>query len=144
MGLGYRYADQGIFPMGLSGVDLALWDLKGKRLGASVAALLGGPVSDGIPAYASFPRYGNPERLVAETTRALEAGFTAVKLHEIDPDMVAVLREQFGDALKIMVDVNGHFDPLEAVAVGTRLSELGSPGSRSPCGPCGTMPRSPA
>ncbi len=122
---GYRYADQGIFPMGLSGVDLALWDLKGKRLGAGVAALLGGPVSDGIPAYASFPRYANRERLVAETARALEAGFTAVKLHEVDPDMVAVLRDEFGDALKIMVDVNGHFDPLEAIAVGTRLGELG-------------------
>lgn len=122
---GYRYADQGIFLMGLSGVDLALWDLKGKRLGTSVAALLGGPVSDGIPGYASFPRYANAGRLVAETTRAVEAGFTAVKLHEIDPEMTAVLRREFGDAVKIMVDVNGHFDPLEAIEVGQRLSELG-------------------
>ena len=125
MDWGYRYADQGIFLMGLSGVDLALWDLKGKRLGVGVAALLGGPVSDGIPGYASFPRYRNAERLIAETTRAMDAGFTAVKLHEIDPEMTAVLREEFGDAVKIMVDVNGHFDPLEAIAVGRRLGELG-------------------
>ena len=122
---GYRYADQGIFPMGLSGVDLALWDLKGKRLGVSVAALLGGPVSDGIPGYASFPRLREPELLVSETARAMEAGFTAVKLHEIDPELTAVLRDEFGDGLKIMVDVNGQFDPLEAIAVGRRLSELG-------------------
>ena len=122
---GYRYADQGIFLMGLSGVDLALWDLKGKRLGVSVAALLGGPVSDGIPGYASFPRLREPERLVAETARAMEAGFTAVKLHEIDPELTAVLRDEFGDAVEIMVDVNGQFDPLEAIAVGRRLSELG-------------------
>ena len=122
---GYRYADQGIFLMGLSGVDLALWDLKGKRLDASVASLLGGPVSDGIPGYASLPRLRKPDRVVAETARAMEAGFTAVKLHEIDPELTALLREEFGDAVRIMVDVNGHFDPLEAIAVGRRLSELG-------------------
>jgi len=122
---GYRYADQGIFLMGLSGVDLALWDLKGKRLGASVASLLGGPVGGGIPGYASFPRLREPELLVDETARAMEAGFTAVKLHEIDPELTAVLRDEFGDSLRIMVDVNGHFDPLEAIAVGRRLSELG-------------------
>ena len=122
---GYRYADQGIFPMGLSGVDLALWDLKGKRLGTSVTALFGGPVSGGIPGYASFPRLRDPELLVAETVRAMEAGFTAVKLHEIDPELTAVLRDEFGDSLQIMVDVNGHFDPLEAITVGKRLSELG-------------------
>lgn len=121
---GYRYADQGIFLMGLSGVDLALWDLKGKRLGVGVASLLGGPVSDGIPGYASLPPLREPDRLVAETARAMEAGFTAVKLHEIDPELTALLREEFGDAVQIMVDVNGHFDPLQAIAAGRRLSEL--------------------
>ena len=121
---GYRYADQGIFLMGLSGVDLALWDLKGKRLGVGVASLLGGPVSDGIPGYASLPPLREPDLLVAETARAVEAGFTAVKLHEIDPELTALLRDEFGDAVQIMVDVNGHFDPLEAIAVGRRLSEL--------------------
>ena len=124
MDWGYRYADQGIFLMGLSGVDLALWDLKGKRVGVGVTRLLGGPVSDGIPGYASFPRYGNAERLVAETVRAVEAGFTAVKLHEIDLELIAALRGEFADAVKIMVDVNGHFDPLEAIAFGRRLDEL--------------------
>ena len=122
---GYRYADQGIFLMGLSGVDLALWDIKGKRLGVGVASLLGGPVSDGIPGYASLPPLREPDLLVAETARAVEAGFTAVKLHEIDPELTALLRDEFGDAVQIMVDVNGHFDPLEAIAVGKRLSELG-------------------
>ena len=57
---GYRNADQGIFQMGLSGIDLALWDLKGKNLGVSVAALLGGPIAEGIPGYASFPPLRDP------------------------------------------------------------------------------------
>lgn len=122
---GYRYADQGIFQMGMSGLDLALWDLKGKRLGTSVASLLGGPISDGIPGYASFPPLRDPELLRSETARAIDAGFTAVKLHELDPELTAMLRKEFGDDLKIMVDVNGHFDPVEAIEHGRRLSELG-------------------
>ncbi|MDH3681366.1 MAG: mandelate racemase/muconate lactonizing enzyme family protein [Acidimicrobiia bacterium] len=122
---GYRYADQGIFAMGLSGLDLALWDLKGKRLDQPVAALLGGPIATGIPAYASFPPLRNADLLVSETKRALDHGFTAVKLHELDPELTAHLRDHFGDDLGIMVDVNGHFDPLEAIAHGRRLSELG-------------------
>lgn len=122
---GYRYADQGIFQMGLSGVDLALWDLKGKRLAQPVAALFGGPVSDGIPGYASFPPLRTPDLLISETNRALDAGFTAIKLHEIDPELTAVLRTEFGNDLKLMVDVNGPFDPIEAIEHGKRLSELG-------------------
>ena len=122
---GYRYADQGIFQMGLSGIDLALWDLKGRRLGASVASMLGGPIAEGIPGYASFPPLRDPKLLCSETERAIEAGFTAVKLHELDPELTALLRDSFGDELKIMVDVNGHFDPLEAIEVGRRLSDLG-------------------
>ncbi len=122
---GYRYADQGIFAMGLSGLDLALWDLRGKKLGVPVSALLGGPIADAIPAYASFPPLRDPDRLVDETKRALAAGFEAVKLHELDPELTALLRSTFGSDLQIMVDVNGHFDPVEAIAHGRRLSELG-------------------
>ena len=121
---GYRYADQGIFAMGLSGLDLALWDLRGKKLGVPVAGLLGGPIADAIPAYASFPPLRDPDRLIDETKRALAAGFEAVKLHELDPELTALLRATFGSELQIMVDVNGHFDPVEAIAHGRRLSEL--------------------
>ena len=121
---GYRYADQGIFAMGLSGLDLALWDLKARRLEVPVAALLGGPIADAIPAYASFPPLRDPELLVGETERALAAGFEAVKLHELDPALTALLRDRFGAELGIMVDVNGHFDPIEAIDHGRRLAEL--------------------
>ncbi len=121
----YRYGDQGIFMMGLSGVDLALWDLLGKRADRPVAALLGGPIADGIPGYASFPPLRDPAMLISETQRAIDAGFDAIKLHELDPELTALLRTEFGDDLKIMVDVNGHFDPVEAIEHGKRLSELG-------------------
>ena len=122
---GYRFGDQGIFLMGLSGLDLALWDLKGKRAGQPVAALLGGPAVDPIPAYASFPPLRQPDLLVGETRRAIEYGFEAVKLHELDPALTALLRDEFGPELTIMVDVNGHFDPIEAIEHGKELQALG-------------------
>lgn len=121
---GQRYGDTGIFLMGLSGLDLALWDLKGKRLDTPVVDLLGGPALDSIPVYASLPALREPELLLRETTRAIEAGFAAVKLHEVDPELTAFLRDEFGPELVIMVDVNGHFDPVEAISHGRRLSEL--------------------
>ena len=44
----YRYGTEGVVLCGLSGIDLALWDLKGKQLGVPVANLLGGLVRDCI------------------------------------------------------------------------------------------------
>ena len=122
---GYRYADQGIFPMALSGLDIALWDLLGKTLGVSVLQLLGGSRHDAVPAYASLPPLREPELVVSETQRAVDAGISGVKLHEVTIDHVERLRRRFGDQLAIMVDVNGHFDPIEAVAFGRQLADLG-------------------
>jgi hypothetical protein len=95
---GYRYADQGIFTMGLSGVDLALWDLLGKQLQVPVVQLLGGAIYDALPAYASLPPLRDPDLVVSEVKRAIEAGFTAVKLHETDPMFVHLLHNNFGDS----------------------------------------------
>ena len=63
-----RFRDQGqrgIAITGLSGIDVALWDIKGKQFGASVATLLGGRVRNEISAYATggFRRDGTDPRL---------------------------------------------------------------------------------
>lgn len=132
---GYRYADQGIFPMALSGLDIALWDLLGKTLGVSVVQLLGGARHDAVPAYASLPPLRDPELVVSETQRAVDAGINAVKLHEVTIDHVERLRRRFGDGLAIMVDVNGHFDPIEAIAFGRQLADLGATWFEEPVRP---------
>ena len=132
---GYRYADQGIFPMALSGLDIALWDLLGKTLGASVLQLLGGSRHDAVPAYASLPPLRDPELVVSETQRAVDAGIRGVKLHEVTIDHVERLRRRFGDELAIMVDVNGHFDPIEAIAFGRQLADLGATWFEEPVRP---------
>nr|XP_061809729.1 3,6-anhydro-alpha-L-galactonate cycloisomerase-like [Nerophis lumbriciformis] len=122
---GYRYGDQGLFTMGLAGVDLALWDLRGQRAGRSVCDLLGGPLTDSLPAYASLPWFRSADLVLRETARAVDAGFTAVKLHETDPEFTSLLRKQFGEDLVIMVDVNGHFDVPGAIEHGRILADLG-------------------
>ena len=132
---GYRYADQGIFPMALSGLDIALWDLLGKTLDASVLQLLGGSRHDAVPAYASLPPLRDPELVVSETQRAVDAGMNAVKLHEVTIDHVERLRRRFGEGLAIMVDVNGHFDPIEAIAFGRQLADLGATWFEEPARP---------
>ena len=132
---GYRYADQGIFPMALSGLDIALWDLLGKTLATSVLQLLGGSRHDAVPAYASLPPLRDPELVVSETQRAVDAGINAVKLHEVTIDHVERLRRRFGEELAIMVDVNGHFDPIEAIAFGRQLADLGATWFEEPVRP---------
>lgn len=118
---GMRYGDQGIYLMGISGLDLALWDLRGKRRGVPVLDLLGGAAIDSLPVYASLPWLRDLDVVRQETQRALEAGYTAVKLHETGPEFTTMLRDEFGPELIIMVDVNGHFDEAAAIEHGQHL-----------------------
>ena len=110
----YRYGTEGVVLCGLSGIDLALWDLKGKQLGVPVANLLGGLVRDCIKAYASLPRLRQEKILIDQIERAVHAGFAGVKLHEVNTDLVAVARDAAPKGFPIMLDVNGHWTPKEA------------------------------
>ena len=79
----YRHAihgRKGAAMMALSKVDLAIWDLKGKLLGAPVYQLLGGPTRKRIRAYASMLGYSvEPTQVVARTRHFAAQGFTAFK-----------------------------------------------------------------
>ena len=119
----YRYGDGGIVTMALSGVDMALWDLNARRSDASVLELLGGSVHEKVLAYASFPPLRTPERIETETKRAIEHGYQAIKLHELESELVAITREVGGKDLAIMVDVNGHFDLDDAIAFSREISK---------------------
>lgn len=79
----YRYAvhgRKGAAMMAISAIDCGLWDLKGKWLGQPVHRLLGGPVRDSIPAYASALGYSlEPEKVHAQARQFIDEGFTATK-----------------------------------------------------------------
>ena len=77
----------------LSGLDIALWDIRGKLEGVSVSKLLGGPKRKRVETYASLLQYaGNVEHVKRNTARALERGYKHIKLHERTAEAVAAAR----------------------------------------------------
>tara|TARA_R110002096_G_scaffold67332_11_gene163423 strand:- start:29351 stop:30424 length:1074 start_codon:yes stop_codon:yes gene_type:complete len=96
----------GITIFALSGVDLALWDLKAKAEGVSLAELLGGRVREEIPAYASLVRYADLDLVAQKCESAASAGYEEIKLHEITMPEIRKCRETIGPDLRMTVDVN--------------------------------------
>jgi len=109
----------------VSALDLALWDLAGKRAGMSVSQLLGGSGRSHVPAYASLFRLGDPDLVTRESALAVAAGYTEVKLHEVLPANVAAARAAVGDAVELMLDVNCAWTPREAVEQAHALQPYG-------------------
>jgi L-alanine-DL-glutamate epimerase-like enolase superfamily enzyme len=107
----------------LSGLDIALWDIRGKLEGVSVSTLLGGAKRTRIECYASLMQYyGNPEYLKRNTARALERGYRWIKLHERTPEAVAVARAVTGPDIPLMVDTNCAWTAAEAEAPVTAMA----------------------
>lgn len=65
----------------LSAVEMALWDLKGKRLGVPVYELLGGKVRSSVPCYANawFANAREPAEFADKAALAIETGYKALK-----------------------------------------------------------------
>ena len=75
-----RHGRSGYFMTGVSPVDCALWDLKGKAWGQPIYRLLGGPTREAVPAYASMLGFSIEPEAAAETAQAYkEQGFMAQK-----------------------------------------------------------------
>ncbi|MGH2533564.1 MAG: enolase C-terminal domain-like protein [Thermomicrobiales bacterium] len=71
---------KGATMMAISAIDATLWDLRGKWVSASVCRLLGGPVRDKVPAYASALGFSlEPERVRARAQEFKDQGFVATK-----------------------------------------------------------------
>jgi L-rhamnonate dehydratase len=74
------YGRRGVAIHAISGIDIALWDIKGKALGKPICELLGTPVHDRIRAYASRLMPESPAEVVDAVQELTEQGFTAIKL----------------------------------------------------------------
>jgi galactonate dehydratase len=113
-----------ILTSALSGIDQALWDIKGKMLGVPVYELLGGPTRNRIRVYAHA---GSPE----DIRRGLERGFKSFKTGvarqkparivetpafvEYAAERFATLREAAGDGIDIGIDFHGAISPQTAM-----------------------------
>jgi len=104
----------GITIFGLSGLDIALWDIKGKAAGRPLSALLGGARRTTVPGYASLFRYGDPDVVAERAQAALEDGYTILKLHETTTEPLARVRELAGAETPVTVDTNCPWTPQQA------------------------------
>ncbi|MGI9390834.1 MAG: mandelate racemase/muconate lactonizing enzyme family protein [Boseongicola sp.] len=94
----------------LSAVDIALWDIAGKRASKSVADLLGGVQRSELPAYASLLRIAEAELLRRRVGDARGEGFQAIKLHEIEPKFIITARDAWPIGQEFMLDINCGWD----------------------------------
>lgn len=110
---------------GISAVDIALWDIFGKRCGQPLVNLLGGAYADEVDVYASLIRYGTVDGVVEWTRKAIDRGYKNIKLHEITmPEIIAAVREAEGKAT-ITLDVNCPWSIEEALRFDKALEPLG-------------------
>lgn len=88
----------------LSGLDQALWDLKGKRLGVPVWQLLGGQVRDRVPVYAWIGG-DRPDEVVEAAQARLAQGFKAVKMNATSDVSRLEGAQVFAEALERVASV---------------------------------------
>src|SRR5919205_539562 len=131
----------------LSGVDMALWDIKGKRAGMPVYQLLGGKCRDRVPLY-HHASGREPQEVLERVRAALERGYTHVRAQvyvspystygasgadaqervwEPTPYLYAAvrlferLREEFGDGVELLHDVHERVPPVQAINLAKQL-----------------------
>ncbi len=117
---------------GLSGIDVALWDIKGKHFGVPVYQLLGGALRTEVQAYATGlyrRRSGDPSHYLADEAASYVAeGFRAVKLKvgfgvEEDARVTRAVREAIGPDIGLMVDANHAYDAVAAIRLGRMIEQ---------------------
>jgi galactonate dehydratase len=141
----------------ISGIDQALWDIKGKECGKPVCELLGGPVRDTLRFYdhlgggtlEGMYKTVEPEEFGARIQDSLSRGFTAVKAMPIPVSeyiesastlkraakCVEAMRLSAGDDIDIMLDLHARTTPAAAIQFGRMLVDYNLYWYEEPCWP---------
>ncbi len=128
----------------ISGIDIALWDIRGKVLGLPISELFGGPVREGIPIYC----HPNDRSSIKDTVQHAKAiAATGQKSLKTDPwqphheeesngyltgklsaeaenhgvDLIAAVREAVGPDFEILIDCHARFDAPTAIRLARAL-----------------------
>ena len=128
----------------ISGIDIALWDIRGKTLGLPVYELFGGPLREGIPIYC-HPEDGSSVKDLTQHAKAIvDTGQTSIKTdpwfphHEeekngyltgklsaeaenLGAERIAAMRETVGSDIEILIDCHGRFDAPTAIRLAKTL-----------------------
>ena len=129
----------------ISGVDIALWDLRGKALGLPIFELLGGKFRDRLVLYSNgwFGGCRTPDDFGRAAKKTVADGHTALKLDPFKHDkpdfqkwgnaydpvddleaaqIVEAIRENVGPGVDILIDAHGRWDLPTAVRLANRLA----------------------
>src|SRR3954464_2585417 len=117
-----RCAVERPLPQALAAVDLALWDLEGRRAGAPVSALLHPRAAAAVPVNATIVS-GDRAGAATEAAAAAAAGFRCVKVKVgtgDDAGRIAAVRAATGPAMLLRVDANGAWRSTEEAVLSLR------------------------
>ena len=116
--------------LAMSGIDCALWDIRGQAAGMPIYKLIGGAYR-GIPAYAGGVSLGSqpPQELISELKPHLKTGYKAVKLRigdnpKNDLMRIRAVRKAIGDDIAILTDANTGYTVNDARAVMPAMEDL--------------------
>ena len=130
-----------------SGIDMALWDIKGKTLGRPVWDLLGGKMRESVPVYSHVSPIDDIDACVADAKRQVRLGYQALKLDPFGPemgqhhrryidgrisaagasyaeDLMSELRTAVGPEIELMIDAHGNFDVSTATELCNRMMKF--------------------
>lgn len=123
----------------LAGVEMALWDIKGKDLGVPVYQLLGGKVRDFVPCYANgwFAGAKSSVEFAEKAKQAVKAGFLGLKWDpfgkeymnisrpelRVALDCIGAVRDAVGDQIELIIEGHGRFNVPTAIRIGHALKE---------------------
>lgn len=126
----------------ISAIDIALWDLKGKRLQRPVHSLLGGAMRDSIRVYGQA-RGATPEDMIQSCLALRDAGYTAIghinpflddarlpdgvnfaRSMDSGARLAFAIREAVGLDVDLCIDVHRRLDPAQAVAFGHAIRDM--------------------
>ena len=122
----HLFGRYGITIFGISGVDIALWDLKAKAEGVSLARLIGGGkrLREQATSYASLVRYGQADLVARFSEQAAGEGYSMIKLHEVTMPEIRAGRAAIDPTLQFTVDVNCSWSEAFAAGVIPELKAL--------------------
>jgi len=126
-----KHGRKGAIIASISGIDVALWDIKAKAADMPLYKLLGGCYEQ-IRAYASAGFYAEGKglkELAEEMASYVEEGFTAVKMkigrlsQTRDVERVKAVREAISDDVDLLVDGNNAYTSYQAIKIARKMEE---------------------
>jgi|TARA_B110000116_G_scaffold246751_1_gene238705 galactonate dehydratase len=138
---------RGLVTSVISGIDMALWDIKGKALGVPVYDLLGGKVRDRIQLYTHVSNQADPVAAARHAREVVDMGHTALKTDPFSPEMgqhhrrymdgrisaagaqhgvdvMTAIREEVGPEIDLMIDAHGNFNVATAIDLCNRMTAI--------------------